>query len=120
MTPPLIVKSDKPAEESQSGLSRVNNAIVTLMARKDPILNRVSKKSKKSKPDVSKQKKQRQEAKMIKAASKAVITFLKNVSLKEQLVEKAAKSQRRGKEIQRRRVCLLCEVIANVRLIGTR
>jgi hypothetical protein len=47
----------------------VNKEIATLIARKDPILNRVAKKSK---GGISKQKKERMEAKMVKAAEKAV------------------------------------------------
>lgn len=50
-------------------MSRVNKEIATLIARKDPLLNQVSKKSK---SHISRQKKQRMEAKMVKAAAKAV------------------------------------------------
>jgi len=49
----------------------VNKEIATLIARKDPVLNRVAKKLH---AGVSKQKKGRMEAKMIKAAEKAVET----------------------------------------------
>jgi hypothetical protein len=71
-TPPLIIPTDPP-EEKQSGVSRVNKEIATLIARKDPVLNRVGRKSK---TRISKQRKERMEAKMIKAAAKAVIHTL--------------------------------------------
>ena len=51
----------------------MNKEIATLIARKDPVLNRVGKKSK---TRISKQKKERIEAKMIKAAAKSVIHTL--------------------------------------------
>jgi hypothetical protein len=71
-TPPLIIPTDTP-EQKQSGVSLVNKEIASLIARKDPVLNRVGKKSK---TRISKQKKERVEAKMIKAAAKAVIYSL--------------------------------------------
>jgi len=67
-TPPPIIPTNPP-EEKQSGVSRVNKEIATLIARKDPVLNRVTKKSK---IRLSKQKKERMEVKMVKAAAKAV------------------------------------------------
>jgi len=89
-TPPLIIKTDHELDQQNpSGVSRVNHEIAALIARKDPVLNKVSKSSKNR---ISKQKKQRMEAKMVKAAAKA-----------EQLEEKAAKSQQRGREIKRRK-----------------
>ena len=66
-TPPVVIHTE--SSEQQSGVSRVNKEIANLIARKDPVLNRVNKKSKQA---VSKQKKNRMEAKMIKAAAKAV------------------------------------------------
>ena len=66
-TPPVVIHTE--SSEQQSGVSRVNKEIADLIARKDPVLNRVNKKSKQV---VSKQKKNRMEAKMIKAAAKAV------------------------------------------------
>jgi len=86
-TPPLLIKADH--EQHPSGVSRVNQEIAALIARKDPVLNKVSKSSKNR---ISKQKKQRMEAKMVKAAAKA-----------EQLEEKTAKAQQRGKEIKKRK-----------------
>jgi len=53
-----------------SGVSLVNKEIATLIARKDPMLNQVSKKSK---SQITRQKKQRMEAKMVRAAAKAVL-----------------------------------------------
>jgi hypothetical protein len=47
----------------------VNKEIATLIARKDPVLNQVSKKSK---SQIPRHKKQRMDAKMAKAAAKAV------------------------------------------------
>ena len=89
-TPPLIIKPDKESSQQEpSGVSRVNQEIAALIARKDPVLNAVSKNSKKS---MSKQKRQRMEAKMAKAAAKA-----------EQLEEKTAQSKRRGREIKKRK-----------------
>jgi hypothetical protein len=67
-TPPLVISTETPPEKL-SGVSRVNQEIATLIARKDPVLNNVSKKSK---PRSTKQKKGRLEAKMVKAAAKAV------------------------------------------------
>jgi hypothetical protein len=68
-TPPIPIGIESQSENKPSGVSRVNKEIAALIARKDPVLNRVSKKSKNQ---LSKQKKQRMEAKMIKAAVKAV------------------------------------------------
>lgn len=65
--PPLIIHTE--TTDQQSGVSRVNKEIADLIARKDPVLNRVNKKQKLG---ISKQKKNRMEAKMIKAAEKAV------------------------------------------------
>ena len=44
-TPPLIINTE-PEKEQPSGVSRVNKEIATLIARKDPVLNRVVKKPK--------------------------------------------------------------------------
>ena len=52
----------------------MNKEIATLIARKDPVLNRVVKKPK---ARLSRQKKERLEAKMIKAAAKDVGHLLK-------------------------------------------
>ena len=70
-TPPLIIKTD-PLPEPQTGVSRVNQEIATLIARKDPVLNHVSKKSKSR---LSKRKKDRLEAKVIKGEAKEVLTY---------------------------------------------
>jgi hypothetical protein len=67
-TPPPIIPTKQP-EEQLSGISRVNKEIASLIARKDPVLNRVVKKPK---ARISRQKKERMEVKMIKAAAKAV------------------------------------------------
>lgn len=66
-TPPTIIHTEH--VNPQSGVSRVNKEIADLIARKDPVLNRVNKKSKQT---ISKQKKERIEARMNKAAAKAV------------------------------------------------
>jgi len=66
-TPPTIIRTEH--VNPQSGVSRVNKEIADLIARKDPVLNRVNKKSKQT---ISKQKKERMEARMNKAAAKAV------------------------------------------------
>ena len=79
-TPPLIIPTDPP-EDKQSGVSRVNKEIATLIARKDPTLNKTSKKPR---ARISKQKKERMQAKMVKAAAKAVShdsNVLNNVGL---------------------------------------
>jgi hypothetical protein len=67
-TPPLIINTE-PEKEQPSGVSRVNKEIATLIARKDPVLNRAVKKPKDL---LSRQMKRRMEAKMIKAAAKSV------------------------------------------------
>jgi hypothetical protein len=66
-TPPLIIPTEPPSQQ-QSGVARVNKELATLIARKDPALHKVSKKSK----TLSKAKKERLESKMEKAAAKAV------------------------------------------------
>ena len=70
-TPPLVIQSDPKKEDS--GVSRVNREIATLIARKDPLLNQVSKKSK---TQISRGKKGRMTTKMEKAAAKAVLQEL--------------------------------------------
>ena len=67
----MIIPTDPPSQQ-QSGVARVNNEIATLIARKDPVLHKVSKKSK----TLSKAKKERLETKMEKAAAKAVFHLL--------------------------------------------
>ena len=69
-TPPLIIPT-QPKPKSQSGVSRVNKEIATLIARKDPTLSRASKKKNLR---ISKGKKKRMEGSMIKAAAKAVFS----------------------------------------------
>lgn len=66
-TPSMIIPTEPPSQQ-QSGVARVNKEIASLIARKDPVLHKVSKKSK----QLSKSKKERLEAKMVKAAAKAV------------------------------------------------
>jgi hypothetical protein len=68
VTPPFLTDTENPSEQ-QTGVSRVNKEIATLIARKDPVLNQVSKKLK---SPLSKKKKDRLQIKMIKAAAKGV------------------------------------------------
>jgi Alb1 len=103
-TPPLVVNPAPPKREEPSGLSRVNKELANLIARKDPILNKVKKKSQKQ---LSKQQRERMEAKMVKAAAKVVISLSRAIFMKEQLEEKTAKSHQRGKEIKKRKVRLV-------------
>jgi hypothetical protein len=74
-TPPLIIQSG-PKKDDESGVSRVNKEIATLIARKDPLLNQVSKKSK---TQIARGNKGRVTAKMEKAAAKAVWEGLQHV-----------------------------------------